>query len=244
MDNTIAENLERWNENHTWAKGGDEWDGQAEKCGILYETWKQSLIDTLILPNVTDKSVLEIAPGYGRWSEHILKVAKRVVLVDLSPNCIEHCRERFGEADNIEYHVNDGLSLPADLTSEIDFVWSYDSFVHMNADVIYCYFQEFARVLKPDGKAIIHHANRGLVRLAFLRNLGRGGRLLYRYVSQGLSGEIDDGWRSDVSAAIVSRLVESSGLIVEEQIQYWGENGCGVPRFNDRITTIRKPRSA
>ena len=240
MKNSIIQNFRTWNDEYGWAKDGDEWDDEAKLCGVPYETWKRSLVKTLIVPHATGKAVLEIAPGHGRWSEYIIKVAEHVIMVDLSPNCIEICRKRFGDANNIEYHVNDGKSLPAHLTSEIDFVWSYDSFVHMDSDVIHAYFREFNRVLKSGGTAIIHHANRRRVYLAFLRNWGRGGTLLYRFLSQGWSTE-SDGWRSDVSAGMVAQFAQESGLKVEEQIQYWGEGRCGVPRFNDHITILRKP---
>ena len=233
LTNSIASNLKEWDRDHDWSEDGDEWKGQALLCGVPYETWKQSLIDSLIVPNATGKTVLEIGPGHGRWSASIVQVAKRVLLVDLSSNCIAYCQSRF---PGVECHVNDGGHLPADLSSQVDFVWSYDSFVHMDAEVIKSYFQELARVLKPGGRAIIHHANRRFLRLAFLRNWGRGGRKAYRWLSQGWSTE-GDGWRSNVSAAMIARLAREAGLNVEDQMQYW--NGCGVPRFNDCISVLR-----
>jgi ubiquinone/menaquinone biosynthesis C-methylase UbiE len=243
MNNSIEENFEVWNDKHKWPKAGDEWDGQAKVCRVPYEVWKQSLIDNLILPNVTNRTVLEIAPGHGRWSETIVKFAKRAILVDLSPNSIDRCRERFCGYSNVEYCVNDGKSLPDDLSSEIDFIWSYDSFVHMNSEVIGCYFREFARVLVPEGMAIIHHANRRHLEFAFLRNWGAFGSRLYRRLSMGVSADTGDGWRSNVSAEIVKNLAERANLSVEEQVQFWGDGRCGVPRFNDLITKLRRPRS-
>ena len=117
MMNTIEENLRSWDRQHEWSEDGDEWKGQAVLCGVPYETWKRSLIDTLILPNARGRTVLEIAPGHGRWSEHIAKVANRLILVDLSPRCIDHCQNRFANDRHIEYHVNDGRHLPDGLSS-------------------------------------------------------------------------------------------------------------------------------
>ena len=90
MKNTIDNNFATWDRRHGWPLDGDEWDGQARDCGQPYERWKKSLVDTLILPNISNGSVvLEIAPGHGRWSKEIAGVAKELILVDLSPTCIE-----------------------------------------------------------------------------------------------------------------------------------------------------------
>ena len=45
MDNTIANNLERWNEKHTWPKDGDEWDGQIGEVAM----WDVALTDAEVL---------------------------------------------------------------------------------------------------------------------------------------------------------------------------------------------------
>jgi cyclopropane fatty-acyl-phospholipid synthase-like methyltransferase len=41
----------------------------------------------------------------------------------------------------------------------IDLVFSWDSFVHMHKNVVESYFSEISRVIKDDGKILIHHAN-------------------------------------------------------------------------------------
>lgn len=243
MENSIENNLKMWNDKHQWTKAGDEWDGQAKCCRVPYDIWKRSLIETLILPNAIDKVVLEIGPGHGRWSEHIIEVAKRIVLVDISSNCIERCRGRFSGVNHVEYHINDGRSLPSHFGSEVDFVWSYDAFVHMDGSVVRSYFREFARVLTPGGVAIVHHSNRRFIWLAFLQNQGSIGRHLYRCLSEGWSFDTD-GWRSNVSGSMIAAFAQETGLHVEDQIQYWGDGSCGVPRFNDRITILRKPKGS
>ena len=82
------------------------------------------------------ESMLEIAPGYGRWTAFLKDLCSRLPLVDLSPKCIEACRERFGESDDIAYHVNDGRS-PAMIDEDsIDFAFSFDSLVHVELEVL------------------------------------------------------------------------------------------------------------
>jgi SAM-dependent methyltransferase len=240
-DNTIAQNLHKWDRQHRWQEHGDEWKGQAERCGKPYEDWKRSLIDSLILPHTAGANVLEIAPGHGRWSEAILTNCKHLWLVDLSPTCIDHCRERFRDrAGQVDYYVTDGKTLPAELSGRIDFVWSFDAFVHMGADTIASYLQEIQRVLAPGGRAIVHHAGRrdATLWLGWLRQFRGPGRLAYRAVSMGLD-EVKDGWRSNVSARLFGDLAGRAGLEVERQMTRWAP-GYGVPRFGDAITVMRK----
>ena len=238
-DNTIQQNLHKW-EGHHWAEDGDEWKGQAERCGTTYERWKQSLIDHLLVPHVVDARVLEIGPGHGRWSSAILTACARLCLVDLSPGCIAFCRRRFEAHANVEYFVTDGHHLPGHLTDAVDFVWSYDAFVHMSGPVIAAYLGEIDRVLVPGGRAIIHHAGRrhGTLWLGWLRTLGDAGRRVYRQISMG-GDEAPDGWRSNVSAQLVDEMATAAGLRVENQLRE-GEPGVGVPRFRDVISVLRK----
>jgi len=166
-----------------------------------------------------------------------------LILVDLSPNCIEFCQRRFASHRNVEYLVNDGRTLQGVADGSVDFVWSYDAFVHMDADVIDHYFRELRRVLKPGGKASIHHAGRKHVFLwfVFLRDLGRLGTIVYKALSMGKLAD-DDGWRSNVSRQTIRRLATNQELRVEGQIQSWGKNReFGLERYGDFVTTLSQP---
>ncbi|MEI9932489.1 MAG: class I SAM-dependent methyltransferase [Rhizomicrobium sp.] len=138
-DANIRANRQKWDRDHPWPEDGDEWKGLAVDCKIPYAEWKRSLIDTLIVPHVTsDMHVLEIAPGHGRWTETLLARAREVTAVDLSRNCLDHCRQRF-LGRNIAFFLTDGASLPPELTASIDFLWSYDAFVHMAPAIVEAY---------------------------------------------------------------------------------------------------------
>jgi SAM-dependent methyltransferase len=106
-------------------------------------------------------TILEIAPGYGRWTQYLKDLCERLVIVDLTEGCIDHCRARFVDADNIEYHVNDGRSLEMVPDGSVDFVFSFDSLVHAESDVLGAYVEQVARKLTPDGVGFIHHSNIG-----------------------------------------------------------------------------------
>src|SRR5437660_302341 len=106
-----------WDGKYDWAQGGDEWSEvwggtAAEGYGTLLPRIHQWL------PAAT---VLEIAPGFGRWTQYLAGLADRLIVVDLSERCIAACRERFAALANISYHVNDGRSLAAVADGSVDF---------------------------------------------------------------------------------------------------------------------------
>ena len=103
----------------------------------------------------------------------------------------------------------------------IDFVWSYDSFVHMDRNVIGGYLKEIKRVLKIGGTSILHHAG--------IENL-----------DSHVQSE-HPGWRSQMNADAMRQLAEEAGLEVMSQFVYWDEEArIGVPRFGDKITWLAR----
>jgi len=239
----------KWNrywERYDWPQDGDEWSLQAAWCGQPYETWKASVQEAFLRPNLTPASVaLEIAPGHGRWSEFLVEHAARVHLVDLNPSCIEFCQRRFAGREHVSYAVNDGTSLPGLEPDSVDFAWSYDSFVHMEADTIGAYLRELRRVLRPGGRAVIHHAGRrhATLPLGFLIRLGPPGRWLFKLISiRRDTGGMHDGDRSLVSRELFARLAREAGLELLFQVDSWGDRArFDCKRFNDVVTGLRKP---
>jgi SAM-dependent methyltransferase len=156
----VQKNLEVWESGWDWSNAGEEWSAS---WGGTHALWFGTLLPR-IHPYLPTGIILEIAPGYGRWTQFLKGACERLVIVDLAERCIEHCRERFADADNIDYHVNDGRSLAMVEDGAIDFAFSFDSLVHAEADVLEAYLHQLARKLKPDGVGFIHHSNAGRYR--------------------------------------------------------------------------------
>ncbi len=112
-------------------------------------------------PFLPTGTICEIAPGYGRWTQYLLPECDQYVGVDLASRCVDACRQRFSSFDHARFEVNDGRSLAVLENDSVDFVFSFDSLVHVEADVIGQYLIELARVLKRDGIAWLHHSNLG-----------------------------------------------------------------------------------
>lgn len=241
---SVEWNRQTWSGRHGWERQGDEWTGMADHCGQPYEDWKQSLVDTFIVELVpVGAEVVEIAPGHGRWTEHLLARAKHVDAVDINQSCLDVCAQRFAAADNLALRLTDGSSMSFVADGSVDVVWSFDSFVHMEPEVIQGYLTEFARVIRPGGRAVIHHAglrpwSLPLARLT--RRLGQPGRVVQRWAGQGRWR--DSGHRSAVSAPAVARWAVGAGLEVERQTQTWGPQGqFDVRKYGDWITIARQP---
>lgn len=240
---SVEWNQRAWNEKHEWASGGDEWSGMAAHSGVAYDDWKRSLVETFIDPHIgAGCDALEIAPGHGRWTASLAGRVASLTLVDLNPGCIEACRTRFASSSNVRYVVNDGATLPGVANESIDFVWSFDSFVHMELDVVDSYLAEISRVLRPGGVATLHHADKrpwSLRLVPITRHLGKVGKSIQGLASQGMVRRA--GNRGNLSKDDVARCANSHGVDVELQTSKWGPDGIyTVDRFHDCISVLRK----
>ncbi len=191
--NTIPNNLFLWS-NWDWSKYGEEWSNTTE--------WKNSLVEHVLMPNVPlGARVLEIGPGGGRWTEHLIKRASHLTVVDLTPTCIELCRERFKEYSNIEYFVNDGKSLDFIEDESIDCLWSWDVFVHIAPEDIQAYMKEIERVFRPGAQGLIHHSKKG---------------------------KRTAGWRSDMTPEKMRTFCDENNLTVTRQFNSWDESRFSI----------------
>ncbi len=92
-------------------------------------------------------------------------------------------------------------------------VWSFDAFVHIAPIHVAGYLGEIARVLKPGGVAIVHHA-------------GRSAR------------PRKPSWRSPMTAALFANLAHECGLVVERQFDSWDGGRFDVRSAGDVISVL------
>jgi ubiquinone/menaquinone biosynthesis C-methylase UbiE len=152
---SLEDNLSAWNTVYNWKAEGDEWSScwggpEAQWFGTLYPRIHR------FIPRST---ILEIAPGHGRWTHFLKNYCENLIVVDLAEKCIEACKERFKSSSHVTCYVNDGKSLEMVPDNSIDFVFSFDSLVHVEKDVIEGYLGELSRKLRPNGIGFIHHSN-------------------------------------------------------------------------------------
>jgi SAM-dependent methyltransferase len=159
----IAANISEWGTNYSWSEQGDEW---STDFGGSVSQWYGSLLPR-IMPFLPAGRILEIAPGFGRWTQFLKSYCNTLVGVDLSKRCVDHCKKRFENDQHIVFHQNDGRSLAMIEDASIDFIFSFDSLVHAEADVIKDYLGQIVNKLRPGGKAFLHHSNLGAYRYYF-----------------------------------------------------------------------------
>jgi SAM-dependent methyltransferase len=192
------------------------------------------------------RRVLEIAPGYGRWSNYLLPLSGTYVGVDLAEECVRACRERFRSAENATFAVNDGKSLAMIADASIDFAFSFDSLVHAEGDVIDSYVGELSRVLAPQGIGFIHHSNLG--------SFVRGGIVLSRLLQRALRKlpivlgileklgivDWDHARAKSVNAARFANACNNAGLVcVGQEIIAWGQG----KKMIDCLSLVARPGS-
>lgn len=191
---------------------------------FMARQWEQ-----IIEPIVRDlefEHVLELAPGHGRNTEFLRRKASSIRLVDVNPNCIEACRQRFGdELDGcrFSYHVTDGNSLSMIEDASVTLVYSFDSMVHFDKLVVRDYVLDIVRVLRPGGCAFLHHSNFG----AFAPNSDWARNI---------------GSRSDMTAMLMRDYAAEAGLLVRFQRLSGLADGWGLEDL-DCLTVLERPMS-
>ena len=141
-----------WNDEQMWIMDGHEW---SKSFGTTENLWNKHIFESI--KEFRGKKILEVAPGFGRMTQFLSILAGELIVVDLNPLCIEKTKEKLGH-HVLAYFINDGKSFPKVKDNSQDLVFSYDSFVHMHANVTEEYIKEIYRVLKPGGCGYIHHS--------------------------------------------------------------------------------------
>lgn len=121
------------------------------------------------MPGASERQALEIGCGLGRFSRALARRFRSVTAIDVSDEMIVQAKTANVGFGNVRFQATDGETIPLE-TQSTDFVFSYEVFQHMPShEVIEANLREVARVLRPDGRAMIH-----------LRTGGIRLRLLYR----------------------------------------------------------------
>lgn len=153
---TIAENKTAWT-GYDWSKAGEEWSAS---WGSAAHQWAYTWLSR-VAAFLPASAVLEIAPGFGRWSRFLIDRCETYYGIDLAEPAIEACRRNFASQAHARFIVNDGRSLPDVPLHTIDFAFSADSLVHADREAMAGYIHALHDALRPGGAAFLHHSNLG-----------------------------------------------------------------------------------
>lgn len=122
--------------------GDQEWSGNAlEGC--------RQYLFPLMTP---DAVVLELGPGSGRYTRHVLPRCARMILVDYSKLVCDWLSEYLhGKGTFTVHHIQQPL-IPEVADESVDVVFANGVFEHIDPDDTDYFLQEFRRVLKPGGR--------------------------------------------------------------------------------------------
>jgi len=214
---TRDENRRQWSD-YDWSQGGDDWSVGWGSSRML---WFGTVLPRIhfLLPA---RHLLEIAPGYGRVTAFLLEHCERYTGVDITPRCVEACRERFAGRADASFVLNDGSSLEAVADGSVDVAISWDSLVHADPGVLEAYAHALARKLVPGGRAFLHHSNLGA------HADPRTGRVSVE----------NPHWRDErMSAERMRAFCAQAGLALDgQQIVQWGSTVD-----NDCFSWLRRP---
>jgi len=130
---------------------GDEW-------GRLTDI--EQIVAQYIYPFVTPESVVgEIGSGGGRIALRVAPKVGQFYCFDISSEMLKKAKAALGGSANATYVLLKETVLPSNLKGQLDFIYAFDVFVHLDLHTLWKYFQEIAGVLKSGGRAFIHTTN-------------------------------------------------------------------------------------
>ena len=200
---------------YQWQDAGEEWSAP---WGSSKAQWSLSILPR-IRRWIPTGSILEIAPGFGRWTYYLRKECRHLEVVDLDPACVAACRRRFGDDPHLVCHLNDGRSLAMVPDESIDFVFSFDSLVHAPQEAVAAYLRQLPAKLKKDGVGFIHHSNLGHYASSRIERLPRRLKKLLIKAKLWDSGH---GRAPDMTAELFRSLCEDAGLkCLRQEVINW-----------------------
>ena len=131
---------------------GDEWGNPQHVTEIL---------DEFVYPFLSaDSLALEIGSGGGRIAARVAPRVRHLYCMDISLEMLKRLSVILADRENVSYlHVEDA-TFPSELmTPGLDFVYSFDVFVHLDAHTQWKYIRQIAQALRPGGRAFLHTSN-------------------------------------------------------------------------------------
>ena len=211
---------------YEWIAAGEEW---SEPWGGSAGQWFGSILPR-IQAALPAKTIVEIASGFGRWSYYLKQHCDHLHLVEPDARCMDACQRRFGDDPSLSYHLNDGASLEMIPDGTIDFIFSFDSLVHVKPETIEAYMSQFPAKLAGNGVAFIHHSNLGQFALS---------RRVRGLISRGKEVGTDHQRDPDMTADLFRELCEQNGLkcVCQELVNWRGR------RLIDCFSTVARKES-
>jgi len=145
-----------------WDRAFLQWIKEAQALGkdpndIGDIKWDGNALDsaqTFLYPYLSkDSVVIEIGPGTGRVTRHVIGQCKKMILFDYSEVVCDWLKKYLRGKGDFEVYRIDSPNLSPVSDSSADLAFAYGVFEHVNMDDIYEFLREFQRILRPGGVA-------------------------------------------------------------------------------------------
>ncbi len=170
------------------------WIAEAQASGrdpndIGDAAWSDDLLTTALehyyLPHISEEStVLELGPGTGRMTRHIIPRCREMILVDHSALVCNFLRSYLKGKGRFRAYRIDSPAIPSVEDESVDVALANGVFEHFDPEEVLCFLEEFFRVLKSGGVAAFNFDNlMNEQGMAWLRKAIRepSGRCIFRF---------------------------------------------------------------
>lgn len=106
-----------------------------------------------------DDVILEIGCGIGRVGQVLAPRCKEWIGCDVSPNMLDHARQRLADFPNVRLVEISGFDLAPIPDASVDVVYCTVVFMHLDGWERFGYIAEAGRVLKPGGRIFVDNFN-------------------------------------------------------------------------------------
>ncbi len=130
---------------------GDEWGRVADI---------EQIVSEYIDPYISGDSVVaEIGVGGARIASRVVSRTKELWCFDISREMLDRARVVLAGHANTRFILIDRPRFSDELADTFDFLYAFDVLVHFDLHMMWKYFQEIRRVLKPGARAFLHTSN-------------------------------------------------------------------------------------
>jgi hypothetical protein len=132
---------------------GEEWGALEDVPPLAF------VLERYVRPHVDPAhTALEIGPGGGRWTRHLIGF-RQLYVVEYYAELLSEVRRTFGKRKNITFVKNNGTDFPNIPNDSVDFLFSFGVFVHLDFPIIEAYLDNIRPVIKPGANVVIHYAD-------------------------------------------------------------------------------------
>jgi len=106
-----------------------------------------------------DKVLLELGPGTGRYTRHLLGRVSKLILVDDSRRVVAWLSEYLRDKRECEIFLAEDCSLGFVADGSVDLTFATGVFEHLSLEQFYLYLHAFFRVLRGGGVVVLNFDN-------------------------------------------------------------------------------------